>query len=114
MQENLQPFTVYYLHFVDERHVLNNWNVCRDYACCVMAKDQMDAIEKTKELALAQDGAIEIKVVGIGHGKEEWTKLPQPLKTDNEPYRISAGAAIERAKQNGIVFKEKLKYKFDL
>jgi hypothetical protein len=114
MEQDYKPFTVYYYHFVDERHVMNNWKVCRDYACCVMAKDQTDAIQKTRDIALSQSGAIDIKIMGIGHGKEEWAKLPQPMTTDDEQYRISAEAAIERARQNGIAFKEKLKYKFDL
>ena len=116
MQEDLQPFTIYYMHFVDERHIINNWNVCRDYACCVMAKDQLDAIEKTRAIALNQKYAKEIKVIGIGHGKEEWTKLPQPLTTDETSYREQAQSAIERARTKRIDLLEghNLKYKFDL
>jgi hypothetical protein len=109
-----KPYTVYYMHFVDERHIINNWNVCRDYACCVMARTINEAIELTKSHALNQQGAIEIKIIGIGHCKEEWTELPQPIKTDNARYAKEAQAAIERAKQHGVLFKDQLKYKFEL
>ena len=98
--EEYQPYTVYYMHFVDERHIINNWNVCRDYACCVMARTQNEAIEKTREIALNQQWAHEIKVIGIGHGKVEWTELPQPIVTDNTMYRETAQKAIERAQAN--------------
>lgn len=82
-----KPMSVYYLHFEDDRGAIRNWNRCMDYVCCVMARTQGEAIEITESLALQQDGAMHIKILGIGHGKEEWTKMVQPMRTDKEKYR---------------------------
>lgn len=93
-----KPMSVYYIHFKDDRYFINNWNNCKDYACCVMARTQNEAIELTKSIALHQDYAVHIKIVGIGHGKEEWTKLKQPLDTDEEDYRRQLDAMFARIK----------------
>lgn len=83
-----KPMSVYYLHFEDERGFINNWNRCKDYVCCVMARTQKEAIEITESIALQQNGAMHIRVLGIGHGKQEWTEMVQPLRSDNEKYRV--------------------------
>jgi len=48
----LRPYVIYYLHYKDDRFFINNWNICRDYVCCVEAESLEQAIEKTKEIAL--------------------------------------------------------------
>ena len=82
----LKPYVVYYLHYKDDRFFVNNWNTCRDYACCVEAESIEQAIEKTKELALNQQGSSHIKILGFGHAKQEWVDNTSPLKSDDEYY----------------------------
>jgi len=113
-RENSQwkPMSVYYLHYEDERGFVNNWNKCRDYVCCVMARTQNEAIEKTKKIALSQDMAKNIKVLGIGFCEFEWTKLPQPIKSDPEFYRKKAQSVIDK-NVSLLELKESKKYKYD-
>lgn len=82
-----KPMSVYYLHYEEEREVINNWNKCSDYVCCIMARTQNEAIEITKSIALRQKNAKHIKVLGIGFCKEEWTQMVQPMRTDEKKYR---------------------------
>lgn len=98
-----KAYSVYYMHYKDERFVENNWNVCRDYVCCVMARTQNEAIECTKYIALNQNKAIHIKILGISYGKEEWTELPQPMRTDPESYRRSIDVLTEKIKKDPSV-----------
>lgn len=94
------PRTVYYVHMEDDRHTINNWNVCQDYACVVMSRTINEAIEKTKKIALNKHGAKHIKILGIGHAKHEWVNEKEPIKSDPEYYRIRSTAALEAYKQN--------------
>lgn len=77
--EQLRPIVVYYVHMEDERHIIHNWKIRRDYACCVMAKTINHAIEKTENIALSQPGAKFIKVLGVVPGKMEWVNEKEPL-----------------------------------
>ena len=99
----MQPYSVFYLHYKDERFAENHWNTCHDYVCCVMADSQADAIEATKYIAGNQNKAIYIKVIGVGHCKEEWTHLPQPMRTDEEFYRRSVDVLSKKIKQDPTV-----------
>jgi hypothetical protein len=92
----LKPHSVYYLHFDDDRELQNNWNRCQDYVCCVMANSQTHAIELTKNIALNQQNAKHIKIMGIGFCIEEWTTLPQPMRTDEANYSKQVAAMFER------------------
>jgi hypothetical protein len=97
-----RPMTVFYLHFQDERFVLNNWNKAGDYACCVMARTQNEAIDKTTRIAMNQQNAMHIKVIGIGHGKVEWVDEENPMRSDPEYYSRIASRALEMAKKNSL------------
>jgi hypothetical protein len=92
----MQPHSVYYLHFNDTREVEPNWMACQDYVCCVMADSQQHAIEITKHIALNQKKAKHIKILGIGHCKEEWTDYEQPMRTDEMQMRQQLDAMFER------------------
>jgi endonuclease III len=91
-----KPMSVYYLHFEDEREVIHNWKKCKDYVCCVMARTQKEAIEVTKWIALDQKHAKHIKILGIGHCKEEWTHCEQPMTTDEQAMRAQLDAMFAR------------------
>ena len=91
-----KPMTVYYLHFNDAREVEPNWMKCQDYVCCVMARTQNEAIEVTKYIALDQKKAKHVKILGIGHCKEEWTDYEQPMRTDEMQMREQLDAMFER------------------
>jgi hypothetical protein len=109
------PRTVYYLHMEDERGALNNWNKCKDYACVVMARTINEAIEKTTNIAINQQGAKHIKILGIGHAKQEWVNENEPMRSDPEYYSVRSKAALEHCKKNGtqdyLVTK---KYKYEI
>ena len=92
----LKPYSVYYLHFQDDREADNNWNRCQDYVCCVMANSQLEAIELTKKIALNQKKARHIKIMGVGFCIAEWTTLPQPMTTDEQSMRAQLDAMFER------------------
>lgn len=101
-----QPMLVYYLHYVDERHIINNWNVCRDYVACVSARTQLEAIEKVKAIAAKQPGHKTIKIMGFGHAKEEWINEEGPLVTDESYYRKAVNAVFERIKARNMSAKD--------
>jgi hypothetical protein len=91
-----KPMSVYYLHFEDSREVVPNWKNCKDYVCCVMARTQKEAIEVTQYIALSQKKAKHLKILGIGHCKEEWTMCEQPMTTDEQAMRSQLDAMFER------------------
>jgi endonuclease III len=93
-----KPMVVYYLHFKDDRYFVNNWNKRGDYVCCVMARTIGEAIEKTEKIALNQQGAYHIKIMGISNGIEEWVDEEKPLTTDEENYTRQVTALFERIK----------------
>jgi endonuclease III len=95
-----KPMVVYYLHFKDDRHFINNWNRRGDYVCCFMARTIGEAIEKTEKIALNQQGAQHIKIMGISNGVEEWVDEEKPLTTDEENYARQVTALFERIKNN--------------
>lgn len=95
-----KPMVVYYLHFKDDRYFINNWNKRGDYVCCVMARTIGEAIEKTEKIALNQQGAQHIKIMGISNGREEWVDEEKPLTTDEEYYDRQITALFERIKNN--------------
>ena len=113
------PMTVYYLHYEDERLIINNWNVCRDYVCCVMARTQLEAAEKVKAIASNQRGHRYIKIMGFGHAKEEWVNEETPLVSDESFYTNQVNAVFERIKARNIsaqdIYKgqEKQNYRFE-
>ena len=113
------PMTVYYLHYEDERFAVNNWNVCRDYVCCVMARTQLEASEKVKEIAAKQRGHRYIRIMGFGHAKEEWVNEESPLVSDESYYTNAVNAVFERIKSRNISAKdiykgqEKQNYRFE-
>lgn len=90
---------VYYLHFQDERFIKNNWNVCRDYAACVMASTQQEAIEKVTAIASKQPGYHHIKIMGFGYANAEWVNEEAPLKSNEDFYKQSVKKVFERVKQ---------------
>ena len=92
----MQPYSVYYLHFESDREDFHNWNNCQDYVCCVMAETQNEAIEITRYVALDQKRAKHIKILGIGHCKEEWTNYEQPMRTNEMEMREELDAMFER------------------
>jgi hypothetical protein len=96
------PMLVYYLHYEDERFIINNWNVCRDYACCVMARTQLEAIEKVKSIAANQRGHRYIRIMGFGHAKEEWVNEETPLVSDENFYAQQVNAVFERIKGRNL------------
>jgi endonuclease III len=93
-----KPMVVYYLHFKDDRYFINNWNRRGDYVCCVMARTIGEAIEKTEKIALNQQGAQHIKIMGISNGIDEWVDEEKPLTTDEENYTRQVTALFERIK----------------
>jgi hypothetical protein len=95
-----KPMVVYYLHFKDDRYFINNWNRRGDYVCCVMARTIGEAIEKTEKIALNQQGAQHIKIMGISNGIDEWVDEEKPLTTDEENYTRQVTALFERIKNN--------------
>ena len=107
-----KPMTVYYVHFQDERGVVNNWNKCKDYACCVMARTQDEAIEKTRNIALKDPRAKHIKILGIGYAKEEWVNEEKPMESDPEYYAKKVSSVLEKNLPINQVL-EKKKYKYD-
>lgn len=74
-----KPTAVYYIHMEDSRHIIPNWKIRRDYACCVMARTIEEAIEKTENIALSLQGARFIKIMGVVPGKLEWVNEKEPL-----------------------------------
>jgi hypothetical protein len=84
----MTPYSIYYLHYKDSRHLVNNWNSCKDYVCCVMAENVDHAIEITTDIALNQQSAACIKIMGIGFCKQEWTAFDQPMKTNENDYKL--------------------------
>ena len=108
-----KPMTVYFLHFQDDRFFINNWKKARDYACCVMARTQSEAIEKTIAIAMKDPNYKHIKIMGIGHGKIEWVDEEKPLRSDPAYYERISAAALKAAKENRIGGLEKVKYKYD-
>lgn len=109
-----KPTVVYYVHMKDERGAKNNWNVCRDYVCCVQARTVNEAIEKTENIALNQQGAAFIKILGVVPGKEEWINENSPLLTDEAKYTEQMVALFNRIQStpNNISYGTNLKYKF--
>ena len=97
-----QPFLVYYLHYVDERHTINNWNACNDYVACVSARTQLEAIEKVKVIAAKQPGHKTIKIMGFGHAKEEWINEDGPLVTKPGYHREVTNGLFERIKARNM------------
>ncbi len=95
-QHEPKPMTVYYAHYRDTREAEHNWNNLKDYVCCVMARTQDEAIEKTKRIALKREGAVHIKIAGIGFGKAEWVDEENWLDTDPEYYHIHTAAMWAR------------------
>lgn len=91
-----KPMTVYYAHYKSYREDEPNWNNLKDYVCCVMARTQEEAIEKTKRIALKREGAVHIKIAGIGFGREEWVDEDKWLDTDPEYYHIHTEAMWKR------------------
>lgn len=96
------PMLVYYLHYQDERFIINNWNTCRDYACCVMARTQLEAIEKVKSIAANQRGHMHIKIMGFGHAKAEWVNEEAPLLSDENFYIKHVNAVFDRIKARNL------------
>ena len=72
----MKPIIVYYLHYKDPELREQCWSSQPDFASCVMAKDQAEAIEKVKKIA----GGF-IKIMGCANGREEWVNEDQPLGT---------------------------------
>lgn len=95
-----KPRTVFYLHMKDDRGFINNWNKCSDYVCCVMARTVGEAIEKTQKIALSRHGSIDIKIMGMGHAKEEWVDEENPITTDENYYEKQTTALFNRLKTN--------------
>lgn len=75
-----EPLVVYYLHYFDEDHRERAFNKFKDYAVCVMAETNEEAIEKAKTIA----GNHNIKIMGIARGREEWVNEKSPLGTGQE------------------------------
>ncbi len=71
-----------------------------DYVCCIMARTIGEAIEKTEKIALNQQGAQHIKIMGISNGREEWLNEDSPLVTNEEEYTRQINALFERIKNN--------------
>jgi hypothetical protein len=63
-----------------------------------MARTQKEAIEVTQYVALGQKKAKHVKILGIGHCKEEWTMCEQPMTTDEQALRAQLDAMRERMK----------------
>jgi len=95
-----KPMVVYYLHYKDDRYFINNWNTRGYYVCCIMARTIGEAIEKTEKIALNQQGAQHIKIMGISNGREEWLNEDSPLVTNEEEYTRQINALFERIKNN--------------
>ncbi len=102
-EQPYKPMTVFYVHVEDERGFINNWNKCRDYSCVVMARDYEEAIDKTKKIALNQENAKHIKILGFGHAKHEWVDEKSPMKSDPEYYSVRSKAALKSAKDGDIL-----------
>jgi hypothetical protein len=88
--------TVYYAHYTNSREEQPNWNNLKDYVCCVMARTQGEAIEKTKRIALKREGAVHLKIAGIGFGREEWVDEEHWLDTDESYYSVHVDAMQKR------------------
>jgi hypothetical protein len=94
-----RPYSVYYAHFKDHREAEPNWMKYKDYVCCIMARTTEEAIEKTKRIALNQEGAKHIKILGVGFAREEWVDEQKWMDTDPEYYRAEAQLLKQRLEQ---------------
>lgn len=79
MESVTKPYIVYFYPYEDERF-FEKQKYSQDYVCCVMAKDQKHAIEKTEMIAVA-NGSRYIKIMGIANGKPEWVNETTPLRS---------------------------------
>jgi hypothetical protein len=98
-----KPMTVYYAHYTNSREDQPNWNNLKDYVCCVMARTQEEAIEKTKRIALKREGAAHLKIAGIGYGREEWVDEEKWLDTDPQYYITHTEAMWRRMETRRIL-----------
>jgi hypothetical protein len=78
MESNIKPYIVYFYPYEDVRFFEKQKHP-QDYVCCVMAKDQKHAIEKTERIAVA-NGSRYIKIMGIANGRPEWVNEEMPLR----------------------------------
>jgi hypothetical protein len=67
-----------------------------------MARTIGEAIEKTEKIALNQQDAYHIKIMGISNGIEEWVDEEKPLTTDEEYHTKQVTALFERIKNKSI------------
>jgi hypothetical protein len=81
------PTVVYYLHYQDERFMEPNYQNLKDYACCVMARNAREAIDKTKEIAQSVPGALHVKIMGVATGNQDWVDEKNPLYTNEQEYK---------------------------
>jgi hypothetical protein len=68
-----------------------------------MARTQDEAIEKTKRIALKRDGAVHIKIAGIGFGRPEWVDEEKWLETDESYYSVQVEAMQKRMETRRIL-----------
>lgn len=94
----MRSYVVYYTHVLDERTGEPNLKYRKDYVCCVNARTQEEAIEKTKSIALSQPHARYIKIMGFGHSKDEWVDEKKPLDTDESYYKWQVKALYDSKK----------------
>lgn len=78
-----KPIIVYWLPYEDDREMVRLFSKYQNFVCCVMAKDNAEAIEKTIRIA-KKTGVPHVKIMGIAVGREEWVNEFEPLR-DNTP-----------------------------
>ena len=88
-----KPFVVYYIHYQDDRFMDPAWMSHGDYAACVMARTQGEAVDKVKRMV--EKGHTRIKLMGIATGPVDWVNEESPIFTDEEEYRIRRQQVIK-------------------
>lgn len=81
------PHVVYYLHYRDDRDMSPNWMKCQDYAARVMARTINEAKEKVEAIAIKQNGAMRVRIVGMAIGQADWVNEESPIFTDEAVYK---------------------------
>jgi len=74
-----RPIIVYWLPYEDDREMVRLFSRHQDFVCCVMAKDNQEAIQKTIRIAQST-GVPHVKIMGVAIGREEWVNEESPLK----------------------------------
>jgi len=83
-----RPIIVYWLPYEDDREMVRLFSRHQDFVCCMMAKDNQEAIQKILQMAQST-GVPYVKIMGVAIGREECVNEESPLK-DSSPKATNA------------------------